>query len=279
MKQKNKKEKYKNSDTLVQVIDELPLWSAPFGLKLLDRIDYKKNISVLDIGSGTGFPMLEIAMRLGETSRVYGIDPWKAAVNRIKMKIKEYGITNAKIITGIAEKIPLKDNSIDLVVSNNGLNNVQDLEKTLGEIYRVLKSNVKIIFTMNLEDTMKEFYTVFETVLKRNKLFNSVKRMQEHIYEKRKPEKEIKTKLINAGFKNINKERDSFKLTYADGTAMLNHFLIKLAFKDSWNQIVERELRKIIFKETEDELNRISRRNGGLVLTVPFALFECSVEK
>ena len=60
---------------LVNVLDELPLWSAPFGLKLLDAIEYKPNISALDIGFGNGFPLTELAMRLGETSTVYGIDP------------------------------------------------------------------------------------------------------------------------------------------------------------------------------------------------------------
>jgi len=58
---------------LVSVIDELPLWSAPFGLKLLDTIKLKSGINVLDIGSGLGFPLLEIAQRLGTTSTVYGI--------------------------------------------------------------------------------------------------------------------------------------------------------------------------------------------------------------
>jgi arsenite methyltransferase len=43
------------------IYDELPLWSAPFGLTLLDTIRMKKGIRVLDIGSGAGFPMLEIA--------------------------------------------------------------------------------------------------------------------------------------------------------------------------------------------------------------------------
>ena len=38
-----------NSDD-ISVIDELPLWSAPFGLKLLSHIALKKNQVGLDIG-------------------------------------------------------------------------------------------------------------------------------------------------------------------------------------------------------------------------------------
>lgn len=34
-------------------LDELCVWSAPFGLKLLEFVAYKKNITVLDIGFGT----------------------------------------------------------------------------------------------------------------------------------------------------------------------------------------------------------------------------------
>ncbi len=51
----------------VIVADECSIWSAPFGLKLLDYIDYKQNISALDIGFGTGFPLTEIALRLGDS--------------------------------------------------------------------------------------------------------------------------------------------------------------------------------------------------------------------
>src|SRR4030066_1263761 len=103
-----------NDKDTVSVIDERPIWSAPFGLKLLDKIKYRKNIAALDIGSGLGFPLLEVAMRLGSSCKLYGIDPWEAAVERIKTKTKLYEITNIKIITGIAEKIPLPANSVDL---------------------------------------------------------------------------------------------------------------------------------------------------------------------
>jgi ubiquinone/menaquinone biosynthesis C-methylase UbiE len=154
-----------NDNETVSVIDELPLWSAPFGLKLLDKINYRKNITALDIGSGLGFPLLEVSMRLGNTSKLYGIDPWEAAVERKKTKIRIYGITNVEIITGVAETIPLPDNSVDLIFSNNGLNNVNDINSVLSECRRISKIGAQLVFTYNTDGTMNEFYSVLEELL------------------------------------------------------------------------------------------------------------------
>ena len=79
------------STEIVSVIDELPLWSAPFGLKLLDNIKMISKGNVLDIGSGLGFPAIEIAMRLGDSCKVFGIEPWKEARERANEKIKLLG--------------------------------------------------------------------------------------------------------------------------------------------------------------------------------------------
>ncbi len=57
-----------NDPALVSIIDELPLWSAPFGLKLLDKVMFHPNMNVLDLGCGLGFPLLELANRLGDNS-------------------------------------------------------------------------------------------------------------------------------------------------------------------------------------------------------------------
>ena len=67
---------------LIAVIDELPLWSAPFGMKLLEMINLKKGITALYVGCGLGFPLIEVAQRLGDSSTVIGIDPWKEAFER-----------------------------------------------------------------------------------------------------------------------------------------------------------------------------------------------------
>ena len=81
-----------------KMYDELPLWSAPFGLKLLDYIEYKPNITAIDLGFGTGFPLTELAMRLGDKSTVYGIDILKEALEKVKGKINYYGLENIKLI-------------------------------------------------------------------------------------------------------------------------------------------------------------------------------------
>jgi arsenite methyltransferase len=264
-----------NNPELVSIIDELPLWSAPFGMKLLETVPLRKDIKVLDIGSGLGFPLIEIAMRFGETCEVYGIDPWKTARERAEQKIKTIGLKNVKIIDAVAEDIPFEDELFDLIVSNNGINNVQDFEKSLNEISRVGKKNSDFIFTVNLEETMVEFYNEYKNVLAEKGMAEGVKKLARHIHQKRKPVDEIKSAVEQAGFNIIEVNLDKFHLRFADGTTMLNHFLIKLAFLESWLQILHQKEQTEIFSEVESRLNRISEKEGELKLTVPFALFKC----
>jgi ubiquinone/menaquinone biosynthesis C-methylase UbiE len=264
-----------NDKETVSVIDELPLWSAPFGLKLLEKINYRKNITALDIGSGLGFPLLEIAMRLGNTCKVYGIDPWEAAVERIKTKVRIYGITNVEIITGVAEKIPLPDNSVDLIFSNNGLNNVNDLGAVLNECCRISKTGARLVFTYNTDRTMNEYYSVLEEILLEKNMTKEIVLMKEHIYKKRKPVEEF-TRLLNEnGYIIKEVSHDEFAYRFTDGTAMFNHFLIKLAFVDSWKELIPEEKKNEFFTELVERLNRLAQSNGFLNLTIPFVLIDC----
>jgi ubiquinone/menaquinone biosynthesis C-methylase UbiE len=264
-----------NDKEAVSVIDELPLWSAPFGLKLLEKIKYRKNITALDIGSGLGFPLLEVAMRLGHTCKLYGIDPWEAAVERIKTKIGIYGITNVDIITGVAEKIPLLDNSVDLIFSNNGLNNVNDIKSVLVECRRISKIGAQLVFTYNTERTMIEFYSIMEEVLRERNLLNEIGLMKKHIYKKRKPVEEFIQLLNESGYVINEISHDEFAYRFIDGTAMFNHFLIKLAFVDSWKEFVPEEKQNDVFAELVERLNRLAQSKGFLKLTIPFAVIDC----
>ena len=264
-----------NDAEVVSVIDELSLWSAPFGLKLLAKINYRKNITAVDIGSGLGFPLLEVAMRLGNSCKVFGIDPWEAAVERTKKKIEIYGISNVKMISGVAEKIPLPDNSIDLIISNNGLNNVNNLKAVLVECGRISRTGAQLVFNFNTHKTMIEFYSVLENVLLEKNMQKELDLMKKHIYKKRKPVEEFQILLENNGFTIIETLFDEFSITFVDGTTMLNHFLMKLAFIESWKEIIPEEKQGEIFKEVEKRLNKIAESKGSIKLTIPYILMNC----
>lgn len=261
-----------NADELIDVLDEMPLWSAPFGLKLLDFVNYKPNFCALDIGFGTGFPLIELAMRLGSDSTIYGIDPWEKAVERTKKKLDGYGIENVKLIKGVAESIPLPDNSIDLIVSNNGINNVSDINQTLKECSRVMKPNGQFVLTMNLDKTMFEFYQLFEQVLVEMDLTIYIKSIHEHIKQKRRPLDEIICLLKQNDFIVKELELDQFNYRFANGSAMFNHYFIRLAFLEAWIKLIPDQMVEAVFKRIENHLNIESEQTGLLKLSVPFVI-------
>ena len=232
-------------------------------------------MTALDIGFGTGFPLLEIAMRLGAETKVYGIDPWKAGQERTRKKIDLYKIVNVELIDGVAESIPLPDQSLDLIVSNNGINNVNDLSRVLSECSRIARPGAQFLASMNLDTTMTEFYQVMESVLYENNMAAEIKKMKEHIYAKRKPLNEVTSMLESNQFKIVRVYEDQFDYRFINGTAMLEYHFIRLAFLDSWKNIIPPEGQNRIFELIEDSLNNLAEKKGEVKLSVPFAVIDC----
>src|SRR5205809_783687 len=101
--------------------DELPLWSAPFGLMLLEHVPMRPGMTILDVGAGTGFMSIELAQRCGAEAVVIAVDPWEAAMKRLTRKLENLSIRNVRTLVQDAATIDLPDGSVDLIVSNLGI--------------------------------------------------------------------------------------------------------------------------------------------------------------
>jgi arsenite methyltransferase len=257
------------------VYDETPIWSAPFGLTLLDTVRMIPGINILDIGSGSGFPMIELAERYGDSCQVYGLDPSEDSNDMISEKIRIKELRNASIIKGIAEDIPFEDGFFGLITANNGLNNVQEVEKALAECYRVAKAGAQVVLTMNLPYTMIEFYEVFEKILEEQGMTGTIQKMHEHIQEKRKPVETWKELILDAGISISSINIDGFKFRYTSGSAFFRHYFIREAFMKPWKAIIPKKSTSLVFEQIEDRLNRIAEEKGELVMSVPFVCFDC----
>lgn len=265
--------RFKDNPEVVKTYDELTIWSASFGLLLLKHLELKPDLTVLDIGSGTGFPLLELASRLGNSCALYGIDIWENGNSRTREKIKNYNLKNVKVLDCSAEKIPFKDNSVDLIVSNLGINNFENRENVFSECYRVLKPEGKLSITTNLNGHWKEFYEIFEKTLSefgKTEIIENLKIHQEH----RGSVKSISKLFVKSGFK-INKcYRESFKMRFLDGSSFLNHHSVKLGWLSSWKDLIPKKDLREFFSKLEINLNKNSQKSSGLNLTVPMIFIE-----
>src|SRR5918996_929559 len=106
----------------------------------LHHADAKEGEIVVDLGSGAGIDVFLSANRIGHSGKVVGIDLTDEMLEKARRNAKENGYTNVEFRKGDIEKrIPVDDNSVDLVISNCVINLTTDKANTFKEVYRVLK--------------------------------------------------------------------------------------------------------------------------------------------
>jgi arsenite methyltransferase len=258
----------------MEIKDELPFWSAPFGLVLLDTIRIRPGMRVLDIGSGSGFPMLEIAARLGRGSAVAGLDPSEYCVEMIRAKIGDVEARNADVVKGVAEEIPFKEATFDLITSNNGMNNVQDMERAFSECYRVCKPGGQFVFTVNLPHTFTEFYEAMEQEFSDRHLEDGIRRIRDHIFEKRKPVEYLQELSLKTGFRIISSLPDAFRYRFCDADAFFTHPLISNFFLPRRLELIPDGSSEDIVRGITERLDRKVTDTGWLEMSVPFVCFD-----
>jgi ubiquinone/menaquinone biosynthesis C-methylase UbiE len=100
--------------------------------------------SVLDIGSGGGIDAFLAAKRVGPSGFVLGVDMTPAMLQRARRAAERGGFTNVKFRHGYAEKLPVEDNTMDVIISNCVINLTEDKGKVFREAYRVLKNGGRL---------------------------------------------------------------------------------------------------------------------------------------
>ena len=99
---------------------------------------------VLDLGSGAGFDCFIAAKKVGKTGKVIGVDMTPEMIKKAQENAKKYGFNNVEFRKGDIDKLPVENNSIDIIISNCVINLTPDKLKVFEESYRVLKKEGKM---------------------------------------------------------------------------------------------------------------------------------------
>jgi SAM-dependent methyltransferase len=122
--------------------------------RVLDRIPWRGDEAVLDVGCGRGLFLVGAARRL-TTGRAVGVDLWQS--EDLSGNRPEAAVENARregvadrvdVRDGDARQLPFADASFDVVVSSMALHNIYDRpgrECAVREIARVLKPGGRVL--------------------------------------------------------------------------------------------------------------------------------------
>ena len=99
---------------------------------------------VLDLGSGGGIDVLLSARRVGPTGFAYGVDMTDEMLALAEQNKAKAGLDNVAFLKGTIEKVPLPDDSVDVVISNCVINLSTDKPAVLAEMFRVLAPDGRI---------------------------------------------------------------------------------------------------------------------------------------
>jgi len=103
----------------------------------------KEGDTVVDFGSGAGIDVFLAANIVKESGKVIGIDMTEEMLRKARDNAQKFGYKNVEFRQGdIENKVPVEDNTIDVVTSNCVINLTSNKTNAFKQIYRILKPKV-----------------------------------------------------------------------------------------------------------------------------------------
>jgi len=186
------------------------IWKKQF----VNWLNPQKNTKLIDVASGTGDVAKLFLEKIQYEGKVYCVDESKGMLNINKKKFKDS--SKVKWFCNNAELLPFKDNYFDYYTISFGIRNVENIDITLSEAYRVLKPGGRFLcleFSKVKNSILNKFYQTYsKSIPKIGKLVigksepyeylvNSIERFynQEELFNKIK-----KQNFVNISYRNMN---------------------------------------------------------------------------
>lgn len=150
--------------------------------EIFELLSLPESPTILDIGAGTGFFTIPAAKIVG--GKVIALDIDKDMMHIIEEHAKKEGLHNIELLLSTAEDIALADNSVDTILASLVLHEMQDLNKVLVELMRIIKKKGQLVCL--------EFEKEEDPKKQRHNRISS---------------KHLETAMATAGFKMIKKSR------------------------------------------------------------------------
>jgi ubiquinone/menaquinone biosynthesis C-methylase UbiE len=107
-------------------------------MRILDEVGIKEGFHVLDYGCGPGSYIVPLVKLVGKSGRIHALDIHPLAIKAVQRLISRKRLANVETIPSNCNT-GLRPNSIDLVLLYDILHDLDEPNRVLAELHRVLK--------------------------------------------------------------------------------------------------------------------------------------------
>jgi ubiquinone/menaquinone biosynthesis C-methylase UbiE len=120
---------------------------------VVDSLDLRKGMNVLDLGCGTGWATLEIASRLEGTGRVVGLDLSEGMIEQARKELPRFRYDNVEFVLQSASSLNCAG-CFDYVISTNAFHHFADKEGVFARVWRSMKAGGSFV----IQDYCRDFF-------------------------------------------------------------------------------------------------------------------------
>ncbi len=124
--------------------------------ELMDAIGIQPGMVGAEIGAGQGRYVVQLAVRVGESGKIYGEDIDAAALRHLEQRCARWGLTNVETILGDVDDPKLPDGELDFLFVISAYHHFDDPVALLGKAQASLKPDGMLAIAEWLRSTSPE---------------------------------------------------------------------------------------------------------------------------
>ena len=124
--------------------------------EILEAMAVRPGSTVADVGAGDGFFTVRLARAVGQTGQVVAVDVSPRAVERLRLRLDQEGLTNVETVQGDADNPRLPSASLDAAVIVNSYHEMHEYKAMLQHLKSALKPDARLVIVEPISEKRRE---------------------------------------------------------------------------------------------------------------------------